>query len=118
MHQEIIQHKIEQSQSRTDDYKVLVKSLYANAQSVQVYGGEDAATPDYNKVYISIRAKSGSNLTELTKTNLVKSLKSFAVASVTPVIIDPETTFITLTTTFKYDSSLTTKDYRHFKQMC
>ena len=93
-----------------DDYKVLVKSLYANAQSVQVYGGEDAATPDYGKVYISIRAKSGSNLTELTKTNLVKSLKSFAVASVTPVIIDPETTFITLTTTFKYDSSLTTKD--------
>jgi len=93
-----------------EDYKVLVKSLYANAQSVQVYGGEDAAVPDYGKVYISVKAKSGSNLTELTKANLVKSLKSFAVASVTPVIIDPETTFITLTTTFKYDSSLTTKD--------
>jgi hypothetical protein len=75
-----------------------------------VYGGEDAATPDYGKVYVSIRAKSGSNLTELTKANLVQSLKSFAVASVTPVIIDPETTFITLETTFKYDSSLTTKD--------
>ena len=93
-----------------EDYKVLVKSLYANAQSVQVYGGEDAAVPDYGKVYISIKAKSGSNLTEVTKTSLVQSLKSFAVASVTPVIIDPETTFITLTTTFKYDSSLTTKD--------
>ena len=93
-----------------EDYKVLVKSLYANAQSVQVYGGEDAATPDYGKVYVSIKAKSGSNLTELTKENLVKSLKSFAVASVTPVIIDPETTFITLETTFKYDSSATTKD--------
>jgi len=93
-----------------DDYKVLVKSLYANAQSVQVYGGEDAATPDYGKVYISIKAKSGTNLTQLTKESLVKSLKSFAVASVTPVIIDPETTFITLTTTFKFDSSLTTKD--------
>ena len=93
-----------------DDYKVLVKSLYANAQSVQVYGGEDAATPDYGKVYISIKAKSGSNLTELTKVGLVQSLKSFAVASVTPVIIDPETTFIILETTFKYDSSLTTKD--------
>ena len=93
-----------------DDYKVLVKSLYANAQSVQVYGGEDAATPDYGKVYISIKAKSGSNLTEVTKTSLVQSLKSFAVASVTPVIIDPETTFIILETTFKYDSSSTTKD--------
>jgi len=93
-----------------EDYKVLVKSLYANAQSVQVYGGEDAATPDYGKVYISIKAKSGSNLTEITKESLVQSLKSFAVASVTPVIIDPETTFIILETTFKYDSSLTTKD--------
>ena len=93
-----------------DDYKVLVKSLYANAQSVQVYGGEDAATPDYGKVYVSIKAKSGSNLTTATKESIVQSLKSYAVASVTPVIIDPETTFITLTTTFKYDSSLTTKD--------
>jgi len=93
-----------------EDYKVLIKSLYANAQSVQVYGGEDAAIPDYGKVYISIKAKSGSNLTEVTKVGLTKSLKSFAVASVTPVIIDPETTFITLVTTFKYDSSLTTKD--------
>ena len=93
-----------------EDYKVLVKSLYANAQSVQVYGGEDASTPDYGKVYISIKAKSGSNLTTSTKENLVKSLKSFAVASVTPVIIDPETTYITLTTTFKFDSNLTTKD--------
>ena len=93
-----------------EDYKVLVKSLYANAQSVQVYGGEDAAVPDYGKVYISIKAKSGSNLTEVTKVSLVRSLKSFAVASVTPVIIDPETTFITLDTTFKYDSSQTTKD--------
>ena len=93
-----------------DDYKVLVKSLYANAQSVQVYGGEDAATPDYGKVYISIKAKSGSNLTEVTKVSLVQSLKSFAVASVTPVIIDPETTFIILETTFKYNSGATTKD--------
>ena len=93
-----------------EDYKVLVKSLYANAQSVQVYGGEDAAIPDYGKVYISIKAKSGSNLTVATKVSLVASLKSFAVASITPVIIDPETTFITLTTTFKFDSNLTTKD--------
>jgi len=92
-----------------EDYKVLVKRLYSNAQSVQVYGGEDAAVPDYGKVYISIKAKSGSNLTIATKVSLVASLKSFAVASITPVIIDPETTFITLVTTFKFDSNQTTK---------
>jgi hypothetical protein len=93
-----------------EDYKTLVKSLYANAQAVQVYGGEDAAVPDYGKVYISIKAKSGSNLTVVTKESIVQSLKSYAVASVTPVIIDPETTFITLTVNFKYNSGLTTKD--------
>ena len=93
-----------------EDYKTLVKSLYANAQSVQVYGGEDAETPDYGKVYISIKAKSGSNLTVSTKESLVTSLKTYAVASVTPVIIDPETTYITLVVNFKYDSGKTTKD--------
>ena len=94
----------------TEDYKTLVKSLYANAQAVQVYGGEDAATPDYGKVYISIKAKSGSNLTTATKDSIVTSLKKYAVASVTPVIIDPETTYITLVVNFKYNSGITTKD--------
>ena len=93
-----------------EDYKTLVKGLYANAQSVQVYGGEDAATPDYGKVYISIKAKSGSNLTVATKESIVTSLKTYAVASVTPVIIDPETTYITLVVNFKYNSGKTTKD--------
>jgi hypothetical protein len=93
-----------------EDYKVLVKSLYANAQAVQVYGGEDAETPDYGKVYISIKSKSGSNLTVTTKESLVTSLKQYAVASVTPVIIDPETTYITLVVGFKYNNGITTKD--------
>ena len=93
-----------------EDYKTLVKGLYANAQAVQVYGGEDAAVPDYGKVYISIKAKSGSNLTVATKDSIVQSLKSYAVASVTPVIIDPETTYITLVVNFKYNSGATTKD--------
>ena len=101
-----------------DDYKVLVKSLYANAQAVQVYGGEDAETPDYGKVYISIKAKSGSNLTVATKASLVQSLKSYAVASVTPVIIDPETTFITLTTNFKFNSGATVKDVIYTSNKC
>ena len=93
-----------------DDYKVLVKSLYANAQAVQVYGGEDAETPDYGKVYISIKAKSGANLTESTKASIVTSLKQYAVASIRPVIIDPEITYLTLNTNFKYDNGATTKD--------
>ena len=91
-----------------EDYKVLVKSLYANAQSVQVYGGEDANPVAYGKVYISIKARSGSNLTTATKNSIVRSLKQYSVASVTPVIIDPETTYLIITTNFKYNSGNTT----------
>ena len=92
-----------------DDYKVLVKSIYANAQSVQVYGGEDAATPDYGKVYISIKAKSGSTLTDTTKADIVTQLKPYNVASVRPVIKDPEITSILVNSNVKYDAKATAK---------
>ena len=87
----------------TEDYKTKVKQLYANTQSVSAWGGEDAETPFYGRVYISILPTSGSNLTDSTKDRIVKDLKKYSVASVTPVIIDPETTDIVLTTTVKFD---------------
>ena len=45
------------SQNRTvttNDYASKVKQIYTNAQSVQVWGGEDNSTPVYGRVYISI----------------------------------------------------------------
>ena len=92
-----------------EDYKSKVKQLYANTQSVSAWGGEDAETPFYGRVYISILPTSGSNLTDSTKDRIVKDLKKYSVASVTPVIIDPETTDIVLTTTVKFDEKTTTK---------
>ena len=93
----------------TEDYKTKVKQLYANTQSVSAWGGEDAETPFYGRVYISILPKSGSNLTDSTKDRIIKDLKKYSVASVTPVIVDPETTDIVLTTTVKFDEKTTTK---------
>jgi len=91
-----------------EDYKSLTKSVYANTQSVSAWGGEDHSTPIYGRVYISIKAKSGTNLTTATKDSIVASLKNYAIGSVTPVIIDPETTSLLLTSTVKYDKSKTT----------
>ena len=91
-----------------EDYKSLTKSVYANTQSVSAWGGEDHSTPIYGRVYISIKAKSGTNLTEATKESIVASLKNYAIGSVTPVIIDPEITSLLLTSTVKYDKSKTT----------
>ena len=93
----------------TEDYKTKVKQLYANTQSVSAWGGEDAETPFYGRVYISILPTSGSNLTDATKDRIVKDLKKYSVASVTPVIIDPETTDLILTSNVKFDDANTPK---------
>ena len=42
-----------------EDYKTLVKSIYANAQAVQVYGGEDAAFQTTAKFTFLLRQSLG-----------------------------------------------------------
>jgi len=93
----------------TTDYETLVKSIYPNALSVSAWGGEDDETPRYGIVKIGIKAASGSTLTETTKQDIVNKLKPYNVASVSPQIVDPETTSVLLTSTVKYNTVTTTK---------
>ena len=60
-----------------------------------------SSTPEYGKVFISVKSTTGIYLTTSQKENLVKDLAPFKVASITPVIVDPETTVIILNTKFK-----------------
>ena len=102
-----------------DDYAVYARKLFPNTQAVSVFGGEDgsfdpslgvSSTPEYGKVFISIKSTTGLNLSDAQKSQLVSDFAKFKVASVTPVIVDPETTFIILNVTFNYDSTSTTKE--------
>ena len=102
----------------TEDYKVVVKSLYNDTKSLQVWGGESGSydtslgvveTKEYGKVFISIKSTTGQNLTKVEKDEIVSALSKYKVAGITPVVVDPETTHIILNTTFKYDSSATTE---------
>jgi len=91
------------------DYETLVKSIYPNALSISAWGGEDDETPQYGVVNISIKAASGSTLTDTTKADIVTQLRPFNVASVRPVIKDPETTSVLITSNVKYDAKATAK---------
>ena len=102
----------------TSDFEVLTKRLFPNTQAVSVFGGEDgsydsstgvSSTPEYGKVFISIKSTTGSVLTSTQKNQLVTDLAPYTVASITPVIVDPDTTFIRLAVNYKFDSSSTTK---------
>jgi len=99
------------------DYESKVKTIYSNAKSVQVWGGEDNETPVYGRVYISINPVAGATLTEATKSDIITQLKDFNVASITPVIEDPETTFIQPTVTIRYDAKSTTNTAASIKSL-
>ena len=102
----------------SEDYKVFAKKYFPNTQSVQVFGGEAGSfdtslgvvdTPEYGKVFISIKSTTGNALTATEKSQLVVDLAPFTVASITPVIVDVQTTKLILQIVFKFDSSKTTQ---------
>ena len=101
----------------TKDYEVYVKRLFPTTKSVSVWGGEDGSydtstgvseTPEYGKVFISIKSTTGVDLTSVQKTNLESALAPYKVASITPVVVDAETTSLILGITIMYDTSSTT----------
>ena len=100
----------------TEDYKTYVKQLFANTQAVSVWGGEDGSYSDvtgvsevaeYGKVFISVKSTTGRNLNEVQKSQLVTDLGVYTVASITPVVVNPETLNIILNINFKYDTNAT-----------
>ena len=110
----------------TEDYKVYAKKLFPNTQAVSVWGGEDgsfdvstgvSSTPEYGKVFISIKSSTGLDLSDTQKSQLVKDFSKYKVSSVTPVIVDADTTFLILGTTFQYDSNSTTYDVSELESL-
>ena len=91
----------------TTDYEVLVRQLYPNATAVSAWGGENDEIPVYGVVKIAIAAASGPTLTNSTKTYIANKLKPYNVASVKPVIVDPEITSVLINSDIKYNTRLT-----------
>jgi len=92
-----------------DDYKSIIKNEFADLEAVAVWGGEDNDVPDYGKVYVSIKPLSGEVLTEAQKTTIKTNiLKPKNVVSITPVLVDPEYTYIDLEVYFKYNPNKAT----------
>ena len=100
------------AQNRTvtaSDYKAIIPQLYSNVKAIAVWGGEYNSPAVYGKVYVSILPNTGTVLTTSTKSSIVNLLTDYNVVSVTPVVIDLETTKVIPTVNFKYDANATSK---------
>ena len=85
------------------DYALITKKVYSNADSVVAYGGDALNPPIYGKVFIAIQTKTGSLLNDATKKSISADLRKYAMASIDPVVIDPEQMYLYLKVFAQYD---------------
>jgi hypothetical protein len=92
----------------TLDYQTTIQKSYPSAESISIWGGEDHDPPFYGRVFISIKPNEGLTLTSTEKESIVNSiLKSKNIVTVRPIVIDPEFTYLKITTEASYDQTKT-----------
>jgi hypothetical protein len=87
-----------------DDYKGIIQNTWGDVDTLTVWGGEDNIPPDYGKVYISIKPLDGEVLSQVDKDTIISLyLKPKNVVSITPILVDPDYTYISLEVYYKYN---------------
>ena len=102
--------KIYASQNRAvsaNDYETLIPAkIYPETESISVFGGEELVPPQYGKVFISIKPRTGDFLPNLTKENIKTKLKKYAVAGIVPEILDLKYLYLEVDSKIYYNTNL------------
>jgi hypothetical protein len=102
--------RIYASQNRAltaNDYETLIPAkIYPETESISVFGGEELVPPQYGKVFISIKPRSGDFLPNLTKDNIKLKLKKYSVAGIIPEILDLKYLYIETNSKVYYNTNL------------
>jgi hypothetical protein len=99
-----------------EDYKTMVFRLYPEAQTINVWGGEDNYPPIYGKVFLSIKPTTTDILTQNQKDYIINSiLKQKNVVSITPEIVNPEYINMKINCSVYYNPRLTTRSENTLK---
>jgi len=97
------------------DYETIVPTIYPEAESVSVFGGENLNPPRYGKVFICIKPINGPFVSNQVKDNIERDLRRYSVAGIVPEIIDLKYLYLETDTTAYYNSN-TTLDPNYLKQ--
>lgn len=88
-----------------NDYEAIIPTLYANTQSVSVYGGEELNPPQYGKVFISIKPFNGQFLSDFTKNNIAIQLKKYTPVTIQPTLVDLQYLYVEINTNVYYNAN-------------
>ena len=101
--------RIYASQNRAltaNDYETLIPAkIYPETESISVFGGEELIPPQYGKVFISIKPRTGEFLPNLIKENIKRDLKKYAVAGIVPEILDLKYLYLEVTSNIYYNTN-------------
>jgi hypothetical protein len=86
-----------------NDYEAIIPMIYPNAASVSAYGGEELNPPQYGKVFIVIKPKSGSTISLYSKKEILNNLKKYSIAGIVPEIIDLKYLYVELDSSVYYN---------------
>ena len=89
-----------------NDYEAIIPTIYPNADTVTAYGGEDASPPQFGKVFISIKPKSGQYVSDFDKRQLLLKLKNYSIAGIRPEFIDLKYLYVELNSMVYYNSNM------------
>ena len=102
--------RIYASQNRAvsaSDYETLIPNkIYPETDSISVFGGEEMIPPQYGKVFISIKPRTGDFLPNLIKENIKTKLKKYAVAGIVPEILDLKYLYLEVDSKIYYNTNL------------
>ena len=87
------------------DFEALVPRIYAEAESVAAYGGEELTPPRYGEVFISVKPFNGVYLSSAVKENIKNELRKFSCAGIITKILDLKYLFLESDSTVYYDTS-------------
>ena len=91
----------------SSDYEILIPNkIYPEAESISVFGGEELVPPQYGKVFISIKPRTGDFVPNAIKENIKRDLKKYAVAGIVPEILDLKYLYVEVDSKVYYNSNL------------
>lgn len=88
------------------DYESIIKSkIYPQTESVSVVGGEELNPPQYGKVFISIKPKNGTFVSDFNKQQIKNKLKQYSVTGINAEIIDLQILYVEIDSSIYYNYS-------------
>ena len=88
------------------DYESIVKTIYPDAESVSVVGGEELDPPKFGTVEISIKPKNGFLVSEFNKSRILSQIKQYSISGINQKIVDLKLLYVEIESFIYYNDSM------------